>query len=113
MVDRLLLGDPLLIHCCMRVDFHGGGHLGVPHQLLNYPHIVAGVSEQRTVGMAKSVPADPLCNPYPSRDWLKYFVAKAIRPYRLPAELLSAGKNPVGPFGVSADQPPLVKFGGH
>jgi len=58
MVDRLLLGDPLLVHRCMGIDFHGGAHLGVPHQLLNDSHIVAGVSQEGAVGVAKSVLSD-------------------------------------------------------
>lgn len=67
----------------------------MPHQLLDDPDIVAGMGQERTIGMAKGVPSDPFYDPRLSCGWLEDLAPEAIRPDRKFPELLQAGEYPI------------------
>jgi hypothetical protein len=50
MVHRTLLSIPLLVHSGVRIDLHRGAQFCVPHELLNHPHIVAGMGQEFAIG---------------------------------------------------------------
>jgi hypothetical protein len=54
-INGFPLRGTFFLHARLCVDLHCRADFGVPHQLLHYLHIVAGCSQQRTVGAPKGV----------------------------------------------------------
>jgi hypothetical protein len=46
MIHCTLLSVALFVHSGVRIDFHRGAQFRVAHELLNHPHIVAGMGQQ-------------------------------------------------------------------